>query len=173
MGQSTDAILFYGYCWDDEHVLFEEDEDSGEWAEIVAKRRGISNPWDFYRSSGAESLQQGLLYAEQDAAFKSWEEEVGFETMLATWREEKNKIKAEYEGVAISSHCSCSYPMPYIYIESTELNARRGFPIEVTLDHITPPTADWDESLSRFVEDLDIDISEASGPGWFLVSMWC
>lgn len=173
MGQSTDAILFYGYCWGEEHELFEEDEDSGEWAEIVAKRRGISNPWDFYRSSGAERQHSDLPYAKQDEAYKTWEKEVGFDEMLDTWNEEKNKIKAEYEGISVSSHCSCSYPMPYIYIESTDLRASRGYPVEVTLDHITPPTAEWDDSLARFVDDLDIDISEASGPGWFLVSMWC
>lgn len=110
MGQSTDAILFYGYCWEDEHILFDNAEPGAQ---------------------------------------------------------------PEYENIGVGSHCSCDYPMPFIYIEDTKLRAWRGRPVEVTFNHIPPSTIEWDESLSRFVEDLDIDVSEASGPGWFLVSMWC
>lgn len=53
MGVSTDALLVYGYVWEDEHNLFagpvddeddssdEEETGSPEWPEVIAKRRGI------------------------------------------------------------------------------------------------------------------------------------
>lgn len=38
MGQSTDAYLFYGFCWDDEEELF---EDGDEWFDTLARKRGF------------------------------------------------------------------------------------------------------------------------------------
>ena len=176
MGQTTDAILFYGFCWNDEgESIFGENEDgeNKEWFEVVAKRRDISSPWTMYRSSGAEASRRVLSYKEQDAAYKVWKDQVGFDALLDTWREELDKIKAEYGNIEVGSHCSCDYPMPYVYIEASKLIAWRGGPVEVTTDHFDADRDRWDADLARFVEDLDIDVSDAQGPGWFLVSNWC
>lgn len=46
MGVSTDGILFYGYCWEDDgENPFDFDD---EWTEVVLKKRGETNPWDAY-----------------------------------------------------------------------------------------------------------------------------
>lgn len=175
MGQSTDAILAYGYVWDEEHDLFDQDEDSeDEWFETVAKKRGIANPWDMYRSSSQEAAHRALPYGERDDAYKSWKTEVGFDALLNIWDEEKDKIKTEYGGVMVGSHCSCDYPMPFIAIEDSHLQAWRGSPVEVSRSHIEGPQLEiWDNLLDAYVEYLGIDISEAKGPGWFLVSNRC
>lgn len=172
MGQSTNAILFYGYCWSEEDTqLFGEDEDD-TWEEVLAVRRGATNPWTFYRESGAEAQHNTLPYGpQQDAAYNAWKEEVGFEEMYETWAATTKAIKSEY-NVEVSSHCSCDYPMPYIYTHETE--ARRGFPQSIDIAELNQsPINYWNDELARFVKELDIDISEAEGPGWFLVSNWC
>lgn len=177
MGRSTDAILFYGYCWTDESkslIANNEDGAAEEWHKVVAKRRGISNPWDLYRSSGAEAAHRALPYNQRNVAYRDWERQVGFDALLGTWDKELDKIKAEYGGaVEISSHCSCDYPMPYIYIKDSHLRAKRGSSVMVPSSHMGAATIYWDWALSRFIKDLDIDISDAQGPGWFLVSNWC
>jgi hypothetical protein len=168
MGQSTDGIIFYGYCWEEEAELFEEnEEESHEWPEIVAMRRGLTKPWSLYQAP------PGLRYDEENAHFKAWQQEVGFDALYKVWSEQIAAIKAEYGGVIVSSHCSCDYPMPYIAIARTELTAWRGSPIEITTDHFVGDTTNWDLTLETFVNELGIDISDAKGPGWFLVSNWC
>lgn len=174
MGQSTDAILFYGYVWDDEDAEPWDDYRNDEWYEAVAKRRGITSPWDFYRDSGAEAQHGALPYQQQEPAYESWKNKVGFEAMLTEWNDVKDSIKAEHPTIDVSSHCSCDYPMPYICISETERTARRGFPEALDLTKMPPAGQHkWDVELNNFVKALDIDILDAQGPGWFLVSNWC
>jgi uncharacterized protein YdbL (DUF1318 family) len=44
MGQSTDAMVFYGYCWPDEDTGFDTDLD--EVVKAVLASRGHADPWD-------------------------------------------------------------------------------------------------------------------------------
>lgn len=106
MGQSTDAILFYGYVWDN---------DEAEMPEAAKNLYGKDEP------------------------------------------------------VLLSSHCSGDYPMPYVYMQSTEIRAWRGSPKPVVSLDVQ---SDWNSKLTTFIERFEIDTSDAKGPGWFLVSMW-
>lgn len=175
MGQSTDAILFYGYCWSDEDTIFEFDNED-EWYEVLAVRRGADNPWAFYKESGAETEHMLLPYAQQSVAYEAWKVEVGFDSLYETWKATTDAIKVEF-NVEIGTHCSCDYPMPYIAIPSTETRAYRGGPKRLEHPSVYPngyeDSDEWNAELKRFVEELDIDVSDAEGPGWFLVSMWC
>lgn len=174
MGQSTNAIIFYGVTWDDEHILFEDrDGETRDWPEILAVRRGISNPWNFYRDIGAEAEHSSLPYEQQRGAFAGWEAEVGFEAMLDKWRADVKAIRAEFD-VDVSSHCSCNYPIPYIYITGTETTSYRGDSKEIRpVDMAMSPLTDWNDELTRFATELNIDLFDAKGPAWFLVSNWC
>lgn len=174
MGQSTDAILFYGYCWDDEAELWDRGRYD-EWPVVVAKRRGITSPWDFYRDSGVEAEHRALPYASQDAAYESWSAEVGFEAMLTEWKAALNAIKAEHPNVSVGSHCSCDCPMPYISITDTEQTAWSGSPVtfDPRMMTLKEDNTNWRGYLAMFVEALDIDVSDAQGPDWFLVSNRC
>ena len=179
MGQSTDAYLFFGYCWNDEIDLLHNDpDDESEWYEIIAKREGNRNPWDLYRMSGAEAEHSRLPYAEQSAAYQAWKEEVGFEQLYAEWKAVTEEVKSRYNGIDISSHCSCEYPMPYIYIVETEHRAWRGQGVQLDMEQWEKwqhprSFVTWNEDLARFTADLGIDLSNAEGPGWFLVINWC
>lgn len=172
MGQSTDAILFYGYAWSEETQLWDNDRYD-EWEEVLATRRGIKNPWDMYRESGAEAEHSQLPYPQQRPAFEAWKEANGFDALLEEWRAAKEAIKSEF-NVDTASHCSCDYPMPYVYIPSSKFLAWRGDPTTIPLSDLNDENTDaWNDSLTEFVQAMEIDISDAEGPGWFLVSNWC
>lgn len=48
MGMSTDALLWYGYCWDDEVDLMPEDKDGDrrDWGEVYLERMGLNHDGD-------------------------------------------------------------------------------------------------------------------------------
>lgn len=174
MGQSTDAILAYGYVWGDEASLFNEDEGD-EWVEALAVRRGIPNPWTLYRDSGAQADHNALPYVQQEPAYESWKVSVGFDALLEDWDSARKAIKAEHPDISVGFHCSCDFPMPYICIASTKQQAGRGYP--VTFDPRTmaleQDNINWLGYLAMFTDALGIDLTEAQGPDWFLVSNWC
>jgi hypothetical protein len=173
MGQSIDAILFYGLVWDEEAELWENDRHD-EWIVALAKRRGITSPWDFYRDSGAEAEHQSLRYEDQKKAYYYWKESVDFESMLKEWDLALKAIRAEHPSITVGSHCSCDYPMPFICVGETYQRAWRGTPVGVNMPQMAQAnTIRWNDQLNDFIKALDIDISDAKGPGWFLVSNWC
>lgn len=162
MGVSTDALLVYGYIWDDEHDLF-DDSESDEWEEIVAKLRGIPDPWDAYPAE-----IERLPYEQKRAAGEKWRTEHRAE--LDAWREARKAIAAEY-GITIDRHGSDEWSVPIVKIADAGLTVARGYPKPLTAEALAVGP-DWDEKLARFIADLGIDISEAKGPGWFLASWW-
>lgn len=194
MGQSTDAHLFYGYCWSEEGTeLFRgdcilypgdnpddctehdhEEVDDGEWTEVVLARRGIFSPWTKIPAdlnSYDSSSTRYSSYKEQQELSNAWTVEHRAE--IDSYYQAKKDVEEEY-GVAISSHCSCDYPMPYIHVKGTEQQAWRGSPQTIDVMSIAKlDVSAMNRELSRFVADLGIDLSEAEGPAWFLVSMWC
>lgn len=178
MGQSTDGILFYGYAWTNEdadllrHHKIREDQDL-EWPEILAKVQGIKNPWDAYYEAGINDLP----YEEQNAAYEAfktpeWNAEVD------AWYDIKREIEKK-SPVSIGHHCSGDYPLPYVYIKSSEVQNSRGYAEEVdVLGFALAPLIDWNTALDAFIEDLGISLEAPEygdppkGPGWFLVSYW-
>lgn len=63
MGLSTDALLWWGYCWDDEAELIPEDEDGyRDWEATYAAKSGL-------RQQDAED--SSAWYARKSAAVKA------------------------------------------------------------------------------------------------------
>jgi hypothetical protein len=47
MGTSTDALLVYGYIWEDETELLLDDDDGDlEWEAALLRKRGMTDPWE-------------------------------------------------------------------------------------------------------------------------------
>jgi hypothetical protein len=149
MGVSTDALLVYGYVWNDEAEL-PEGSDDDEWEEVVARQRGVPNPWDGHPGDHAPQ----------------WVEQHRGE--LDAWCAAKKAIGEEY-GVEISQHGSDSWSCPVVKIAKAGHRAYRGDVHPVAAEDLAVDPA-WDGMLERFVTDLGIDASEAAGPGWFLLS---
>ncbi len=115
MGTSTDAILFFGYVWDDDEV---------EIPEEVAETYCYGN--------------------------------------------------VEKYPVQVGHHCSGDYPMPYIFIAKTQIEAYRGSPKQVPMLTLANKTVAeekrWVKMLSDFCDEHDIE--HPDNAGWHLVSYW-
>jgi hypothetical protein len=161
VGQSTNAILFYGYCWDEENVeLFDRQEgDESDWPKLVLRKRGVKNPWDDY----PEQEYAKMSWSDREAASDRWREE--HLANLDAWHEAQKAVEEEF-GVVVDSHCSGDCPMPYI--SAFRLVAHRGYPKEVfDLD----VKLDWDRNLRKFIEEFGITPPQDK-PRWWLVSDW-
>jgi hypothetical protein len=165
MGVSTDAILFYGYCWDDEHDLFDlSDDDELAWPDRLLRSRGETDPWEGFVESTARDYQ--TRRAEGDA----WR--AAHRTELDEWHAKQRAIESEFP-VEIHYHGSDGWRVPFISVKSGYQRAWRGDVHMIAEDALTSTaTLDFDDQLYSFIKATGIDVSGAQGPGWFLVSWW-
>jgi hypothetical protein len=157
VGVSTDAILFYGYVW--------EDEDSDplgigdkEWSEVVLEKRGEKNPWHDYPAE-----DERLPYEERRKKGDAWAADHRAE--IDAWYAKKRAVVAEF-GVDVCRHCSGDCPM--LYISTKEHLASRGNPVRIESLVIEPGS---NAKLDRFLQEFGVR-PPASGLGWWLVSYW-
>lgn len=151
MGQSTDAILFYGYCWDEESLYPWDDEEEEEWEERLATRLGApTEPSAAYPSDNDTSPDAGVLRK-------------AFSAVWDARREKRDSI-----NVAMSSHCSGECSMPFIHVKDGFTKAWRGYPKEVPPLTIKP---EWDGQLDEFCRLMGITPPQDK-PRWWLVSDW-
>lgn len=163
MSVSTDAILFYGYCWNEEDLELVE----GEWEEVILKKRGEVNPWDSMPKDLEEYLP-GETYAGKRARGDAW---IGkYRKEIDEWHEKKEKVRKEF-GVDRCFHCSGGCSMPYIAVKEVGVTANRGYPeaIDPSMFAIQP---EWKDKLDRFMKELGIEKPQPE-PQWWLVSWWC
>ena len=164
MGVSTDAILFYGLAWEDELDLLARHvkvDRALEWEEVVARKRGHRNPWDDLDSTTGSYEECRKRVDDWDAANR---------VAIDAWFDTKAAINAEF-GVDIDWHCSDDCRMPYLFVASTRVRAYRGTVVVVDATSLFV-LSEWADMLKRFADELEIDVSEAKGPGWLLVSHW-
>lgn len=160
MGQSTDAILFYGYCWDDERRHpWEDDEHEDENAEArLARVKGLVEPADPFPETRNRLGQEVHLNPEQQAVVEGYR---------AFWAARSELFKAT--GVECGTHCSESCPMPYVAIATSLTRAWRGSPQEIS-SLATDGT--WQTTLDDFCAALGIS-TDGMRAAWWLVSDWC
>ncbi len=167
MGVSTDAKLFYGYCWSEEGSVFSEDgvDDpipDDDWVEEILRGRGISDPWDAYPPE-----DQLLTYDARRKVGDAWCE--ANRAKLDAWTTAKKAVEAEF-GVGVGTHCSDEYPMPYVFAVGSEKLASRGNP-ERLMPAAMAAGPDWSARLDRFFAEFKIAKPHES-PAWWLVSYW-
>lgn len=151
MGQSTDAHLFYGYCWDDE---VEFDTDMDEWAEAQLKASGQTDPWDSHPGGHRPDW-----VAENREAIDAWYD--------------AKKALTDALTVDWGSHCSGECPFPYLFVRGTETTANRGYPKPVFPYQMAEPGIGWKAQLDAFLESQGIDPPEGENqPGWWMASNW-
>lgn len=151
MGQSTDAILFYGYCWDDENRYPWDDGEEEDWEERLAERLG------------APSQPEAEYPSDKD---KTPEAEALRKAFSVVW--DARRQKRDSLNVAMSSHCSGECPIPFIHVKDGILTANRGYPKTVSALDVKP---EWDAQLADFCHLMGITPPQES-PRWWLVSYW-
>lgn len=148
MSTSTDAILFYGYCWNEEGAPYDDNigpilaMDDHLDDVLCAKLGGPERPvWDDNRKAYSDAL--GVYWPARDAFL----------------------IAALGAKVEIVHHCSDGCTLYGLAIKV--MRAHRGYSVEV--DDLTPP--DGAEALAKVADILNIDIT-GQRLGWWLVSWW-
>lgn len=172
MGTSTNAVLFYGYAWEDEKSnpwddedMDDEERDNAGWEERYAFRMGVKPPSRPYperevprtRENGWDSTPKDYTPEEQGI----------IDEYCAFWKKQR-ELAAE-SPVEVGSHCSCECPMPYVCIRASEVTAHRGDAIEIKSLEAKP---EWDAQLKDFCKLMGIKVGNKK-PRWWLVSMWC
>jgi hypothetical protein len=83
----------------------------------------------------------------------------------AGWIEQKHAA-VDASPLCLVTHCSLDVPMWILGIKSTEVTARRGYPIEIqTLDTFDDAE---EQALLAFASEFNIE----GTPGWYLCSLW-
>jgi hypothetical protein len=147
MGQSTDAILFFGFCWDKEDeypwTVDGKIDPDGDDAEIrYAAAVGITQPVVEYSD---DPEVQKIFHNYWDARSKAMK---------------KSKCH-------VGTHCSGECPMYYVAVTESETKAYRGSPEVIKNLDIT---LEWVESLTNYCRKMGIEIDRE--PKWWLVSDW-
>ncbi len=166
MTTSTDAILFYGYCWEEEtskpwNIGKEDDEETeteSDWEARYASAKGLVHPTEPYPDSGSGPITNQRSYTPEDRQI------VG--KYQAYW--DKSRVLIEASLCVVETHCSDECPMPYVAIKTSVILSSRGSMTEVkslTVD------SGWDAALADFCHTLGIDVSSMR-PAWWLVSDW-
>jgi len=141
MGQSTDAILFYGYCWmeetsrpwtigaddvdeDDDRDEDEDDDDADddEWEARYARGKSCLPPSTPFpermvkptRENGWNSTPKDYSPAEQAIINQH----------TAYWATKRAIVEAA--TCCVGTHCSGECPMPYVAVKVSETTASRG-----------------------------------------------
>ena len=144
MGVSTDGILFYGICLEEEAEIPWEGADEGDVDDVesyYASKAGVKPPEEEY----SDDPKVKELYHEY------WEA--------------KNKAH-EASKCDVVHHCSYDYPMFGLAVKESVESANRGYPQEVKSIAVQE---DWDSLLKDYCEKMDVEYVQ---PKWWLVSMW-
>ncbi len=176
MGQSTDAILFYGYIWDEETRwpwdvgrAYDEDDDGeddedDDWEGRYARTKGCLPPaLPFPDREVPPTRENGWSTTPTDYTAA---EQAIIDQHSAYWEMKRELAKAA--PCLVDNHCSDSSPMPYVAVRVSVTNSSRGNPHEITSLAVDPS---WDKDLAEFCTAMEIDIRNKK-PGWWLASYW-
>lgn len=158
MGQSTNAMLNYGYSFGGGDSAWEIAE-TGEYGELAV---------DWFNDEGEDESDDEGGFIEQ--AFKRLYEAIPDAPEVRYDWEREDLVKKHY-GVWFESHCSGDYPM--WMLTTYETTAYRGDCDVIdwrTLDE-QRQREDWDGKLARAIEVLGVTPKQAQ-PAWLLASYW-
>lgn len=164
MGTSTDAILFYGYCWTEETShpwnVGRDDPDNRDedWEERWARAKGLVAPTETYpetRDRHGKPLHD--LPPDKAAIVAKY---------AAYW--DAKRALTEPVGCVAETHCSGECPMPFVAVKASKIKAWRGYPKEIASLKIEP---EWQAMLDEFCATLGIK-TEGMKAAWWLVSDW-
>jgi hypothetical protein len=160
MGQSTNAVLAYGY---------DLGGDEGGWKIKGAGEYDELPKIDWYDDSednddGFVEQAEKRLLAQIAGFTEKWEQ--GAEGYFA-----RAKAAEERVGVEFESYCSGDYPM-YV-LAAHVITVHRGGSKLIDPNELLaqPETEGWDAKLAAAIKALGITPTQVK-PGWVLVSYW-
>lgn len=192
MGQSTNAILFYGYCWDAERRCLwnpdEDEEDEGDDDDYEDDDDEEEDEEDYDDEDDEDEGDWEKRYAALKGVREPNEEypDKGIDPKTGQYRKDYNAEEqktvdsyrkyfdakhklVEKEPCEIDSHCSCDCPMPFVAIKKSKTISWRGSMNEIVSLDVDPK---WNQQLNDFCKLMKIKVGNKK-PKWWLVSMWC
>jgi hypothetical protein len=169
MSTSIEAVLFYGYLWDDDeaygdvacaiHGVDRDDYDPGEhslsgWEDIILERRGHVDPWvDF--PGGTDAENKAWIAANREAIDRK--------------RQAKDAIGSEF-GVDAGwhGHHECSAPHLMIVASKDFAEHMDGLAVTPTTLAVGPL---WREQLDRWLAEFGIEPPQPE-PQWWIVAVY-
>jgi hypothetical protein len=166
MGQSTNAILFYGYCWDEEEACpwkigrgDADEDDADDWEARYARTKGCVPPLaKFPDRVAADGYSTPKDYSAEEQAI--------IDQHTAYWDEKRGL--AEAAVCCVDTHCSGECPMPYVAVKASQTTSWRGHMKEITSLAVDPS---WDAELAAFCAAMGIK-TDGKKAAWWLVSNW-
>jgi hypothetical protein len=161
MGQSTNAVLAYGYDLGGDEGEWKIQE-TGEYDEIDADK---VTWYDDESDDGFREQAERRLLAEIAGFTETWETRTD-DDYFKREREAEARLGIEFE-----SYCSGDYPM---YVLATKvITVHRGSSKVLDLPALMAEPAEhgWDDKLRAACEVLGITPKQER-PGWVLVSYW-
>lgn len=168
MGQSTNAILFYGFCWEESGEPWnvgkdydDHDDQDSSWEDRYARLKGLKEPTVKYperRGKDGYSSPKDEEYTPDELAAKKAHQ--------AFWAEKRELI--EKLIIECDTHCCSEESMPYVCIKASKIVTHRGSMNEITSLEIK---SEWEQELRAFCEFMGIDVSGAK-LAWWQVSDW-
>lgn len=143
---STDAILFYGICWD-------EEDHRWNWRPYIHPDMDDAEVAEASPIPVSERIEEG----DDETPDQEW-------------------VDDRVPGLIVGEHCCASSPMGYIAIAESEQVASRGYPARVgNVDLPDLVRMGYEDTLRKFCEVAHYDygaLMRAGKIGWFLVSWW-
>lgn len=163
MGVSTNAILFYGYFWENEESI----------DDILGKPENISD-LEFEENYPPEVFRDLCYKVRGQKRPESWErpdwDSLSKDEQSQIWDEQKKADADVTFGTEMDIHCSSSFPLLYLAVSESHISARRGYPACVN-SRVCADTSEWDKRLDQIVETMSIDV-EGRERGWHIASFW-
>ncbi len=178
MGQSTDAILFYGYCWEESSRPWEIDSNDDspdafrtrhsprrqDWEARYARTKGCLPPsTPFPARLVTPTRENGWNSTPTDY---SAEEQAIVDQHMAYWEAKRKLVEAAM--CCVNTHCSSECPMPYVAVKASQTTSWRGHMKEITSLAVDPT---WDAALATFCAAMGIK-TDGKKAAWWLVSYW-
>ena len=166
MSVSTNAILFYGYCWEEDVLLLGDDGPDADWPERILRKRGEVNPWDSYPYGEDDRMSRSEWRKLQEAWVKEHRE------VIDAWNAKEKAVRQEFGNVDLHWHGSDGCSMPYLSVEESCLTARRGYPKEFCPELLyLHDLRAWDAALNCWLAEFAVE-KPHDRPRWWLVSYW-
>jgi hypothetical protein len=181
MTTSTNAILFYGYCWnvessrpweidsandnpDANEDADDEDDETKDWEGRYARTKGCLPPSTPFparrvtptRENGWNSTPTDYSDAEQTIVDRH----------IAYWDVKEKLVEAAL--CCVDTHCSDKHPMPYVAVKASRTISSRGEMREIATLAVDPT---WNEALAEFCAAMGIK-TDGLKAAWWLVSNW-
>ena len=147
MGQSTDAILWYGYAW--------TNEGAPPWAKYNEDEERIDD-------GEQDEDDEDARFARVSGFTEKWTEGAGRD-----YFKRRNAV-TETATCEIVHHCSGDCTMYGVAVRGSRKTAWRGSPVPDPFGEAQP---EWNAQLASYCALMGIDPSDQK-PRWWLASMW-